>query len=106
MFDFQNAPDRRLTYSIKWSIGEDELPMFIADMDFKTAPAVSRAIRNKAALDIYGYHKIPPVFLENPGRNFGKRRASFRKKTGGIFWNPGRNFSAARRSFGKIMIRN
>ena len=64
MFDFQNAPDRRLTYSIKWSIGEDELPMFIADMDFKTAPAVSRAIRNKAALDIYGYHKIPPVFFE------------------------------------------
>ena len=64
VFDFQNAPDRRHTYSIKWSIGEDEFPMFIADMDFKTAPAVSRAIRNKAALDVYGYHKVPSVFFE------------------------------------------
>lgn len=37
-YDFENAPDRTNTDSVKWNVNPGELPMWIADMDFKTAP--------------------------------------------------------------------
>ena len=73
LYDFQSLPDRRRAYSIKWNIGEEELPMFIADMDFKSAPAVCRAIRSKASLEAYGYHFVPPVFFEALADWFARR---------------------------------
>ena len=30
--------DRRQSYSMKWDVKENELPMWVADMDFRTAP--------------------------------------------------------------------
>lgn len=39
-YDFVNAPDRCHTNSIKWDVKNVELPMWIADMDFKTTPEI------------------------------------------------------------------
>ena len=60
-FDFDQRIDRTQSISIKWSpelrqqmYGErDIIPMGIADMDFKTAPAVAEAIQRRAAHETY-----------------------------------------------------
>ncbi len=33
-FDFDKTIDRRNTNSLKWNVGDGELPMWVADMDF------------------------------------------------------------------------
>ena len=38
-YDFDKPVDRRNTHSLKWDVKEHELPMWVADMDFQTAPA-------------------------------------------------------------------
>ena len=38
-YDFDQITDRRNTGSLKWDVAEGELPMWVADMDFQTAPA-------------------------------------------------------------------
>ena len=40
-YDFDQITDRRNTGSLKWDVAEGELPMWVADMDFQTAPAMS-----------------------------------------------------------------
>ena len=37
-YDFDTVVNRRNTDSLKWNVAENELPMWVADMDFKTAP--------------------------------------------------------------------
>ena len=49
-FDFDHAPERLGTRCVKWdSIGEGELPMWVADMDFEVAPAIRQAVERRAA---------------------------------------------------------
>ena len=43
MFDFYKIVDRRESNSYKWDIADGELPMWVADMDFETAPAIKKA---------------------------------------------------------------
>lgn len=45
-YDFDQITDRRNTGSLKWDVAENELPMWVADMDFQTAPAVREAIES------------------------------------------------------------
>ena len=52
---FDEIINRDGTASLKWDIKENELPMWVADMDFKTAPAIIQAIEKRAAHGIYGY---------------------------------------------------
>lgn len=59
MYNFNKVVDRKNTSSLKWDIVDNELPMWVADMDFVTVPEVISAIQNKAALGIYGYSIIP-----------------------------------------------
>lgn len=55
-FDFDNAPERLGTRCVKWdSIGHDELPMWVADMDFAVAPCIQEAVTRRAAHPVYGY---------------------------------------------------
>ncbi len=59
-FDFDTVVDRRVTDSVKWGIyGEDVLPMWVADMDFLSPPAVIRALRERAEHGIFGYELSP-----------------------------------------------
>ena len=47
-YDFDTVVNRRNTDSLKWNVAENELPMWVADMDFKTAPEITEAIKAKA----------------------------------------------------------
>lgn len=64
MFDFTTVPNRRGGDSIKWSGPEKELPMWIADMDFQTAPAVIEALQQKVATGIFGYEEPPREYFQ------------------------------------------
>ena len=63
-FDFDTPVDRRGTDSTKWNIGENELPMWVADMDFRTAPAVENAILERARHGVFGYNDFPPEWYD------------------------------------------
>ncbi len=63
-YNFDQIPNRRNTNSHKWDIKEGELPMWVADMDFETCPAVKEAIINKAQIGAYGYTDIPDAYYE------------------------------------------
>lgn len=56
-YNFDEIVPRQGTQSLKWAnpAREDEIPMWVADMDFKTAPAVTQALINRARHAIYGY---------------------------------------------------
>ena len=55
MYDFDKLTDRRGTGSLKWDVPMGELPMWVADMDFETAPEITDAIRKRADHAIFGY---------------------------------------------------
>ncbi len=56
-FDFDTVPDRRGTDSQKWQkyAGRDVLPLWVADMDFLSPPAVTAAVQARAAHGLFGY---------------------------------------------------
>ncbi len=58
-YDFDKVNDRSGTYSLKWDIKDGELPMWVADMDFKTAPCIPSAIEQRAKHGIFGYSVVP-----------------------------------------------
>lgn len=64
MFDFDKETDRRNTGSLKWDVKENELPMWVADMDFETAPAVTNAIKARAEHGIFGYSVLPDKWYD------------------------------------------
>lgn len=61
---FDKVVDRRCTNSLKWSAGEEVLPMWIADMDFETAPVITDALQQRMKHGIFGYTATPPAFYE------------------------------------------
>ncbi len=58
MYDFDKITERRGVGSLKWDVPERELPMWVADMDFETAPEVTEALKARAAHAIFGYSVI------------------------------------------------
>lgn len=58
-YDFDRPLDRRGTHATKWDVGPGELPMWIADMDFPTAPEIQASILERAAHGAYGYTDVP-----------------------------------------------
>lgn len=58
-YDFDKITDRRGTDSEKWDVAEGELPMWVADMDFETAPEILAAMRKRLDNGIFGYSGVP-----------------------------------------------
>ncbi len=58
-YDFDQVTDRKGTDSLKWDVKENELPMWVADMDFKAAPEILDALRDRLDHGIMGYPVIP-----------------------------------------------
>ncbi|MCQ2495238.1 MAG: pyridoxal phosphate-dependent aminotransferase [Lachnospiraceae bacterium] len=56
---FDVETNRRNTQSYKWDVGENELPMWVADMDFQTAPCIIEALKKRVEHGIFGYSVIP-----------------------------------------------
>ncbi len=61
-FDFDRSVERRDTASLKWDKykGKDIIPMWVADMDFCSPPAVIDALQKRIAHGVFGYTDPPP----------------------------------------------
>ena len=66
MFDFDREIDRRHTMSLKWDKykTQDVLPMWVADTDFRSPPAVIEALTQRVAHGIFGYSRPSPRLIE------------------------------------------
>ena len=65
-YDFDTIIPRRGTNSYKWDTpaAEGALPMWVADMDFRTAPAIIEALQRRVAHGIFGYTHVPDAYYE------------------------------------------
>lgn len=59
-YDFDELVERRGTGCVKWdeSSSDDMIPLWVADMDFKAAPAIQAAIRKRAEHGVFGYTHV------------------------------------------------
>lgn len=76
-YDFDKPVNRRGTLSMKWDVAENELPMWVADMDFETTPEIQDAIRKRANHGAFGYTLIPDEWYESI-QNWWEVRHQFR----------------------------
>lgn len=73
-YDFDKTIDRRATNSYKWdSAPEGALPMWVADMDFRTAPAIIDALQKRVAHGIFGYTRVPDAYYDAVTSWFSRR---------------------------------
>ncbi|KUP22584.1 MalY/PatB family protein [Paenibacillus sp. DMB5] len=56
--------NRLKTNSYKWDVDSGELPMWVADMDFETSPAIVDALHKRLNHRIFGYTSIPDTYFE------------------------------------------
>ena len=74
MYDFDEIIPRRGTASVKWDLYEEgALPLWVADMDFRVAPAITAALRKRLNHGVFGYELVPPSYFEAIGRWFARR---------------------------------
>ena len=65
-FDFNTLPNRRANESVKWNkYNEDVLPMWVADMDFKTPDPVIEALKARVDHGVFGYPQFPKNLEES-----------------------------------------
>lgn len=73
-YDFDKTIDRRATNSYKWdSAPEGVLPMWVADMDFRTVPAIIDALQKRVAHGIFGYTRVPDAYYDAVTSWFSRR---------------------------------
>ena len=63
-YDFDKVIDRRNTNSLKWDVPERELPMWVADMDFQTAPEIISALQKRTEHGVFGYSVVPDEWYD------------------------------------------
>ena len=66
-YDFNKLTQRRGPNSYKWdsAAADDILPMWVADMDFETAPCVVDALRKRVDHGIFGYTRVPDEYRQS-----------------------------------------
>lgn len=57
-YNFDVPVNRRDSDSIKWAVKDNELPMWVADMDFQTAPEIIDALSQRVAHGVFGYTDV------------------------------------------------
>lgn len=64
-FNFDEPTERRGTGSYKWdSADADVIPLWVADMDFRTAPCIIDALSDRVRHGVFGYEKVPDAWYE------------------------------------------
>ena len=63
-YDFESVIDRKGTNSLKWDFFGDDLPMWVADMDFSVAPAIQKAVMKRASHPVFGYTVVPDELFD------------------------------------------
>ena len=61
---FDKVTERRHTNSLKWDEYPDTLPLWVADMDFRTAPPIIEALVKRAQHGIFGYTHVPDEYYD------------------------------------------
>lgn len=70
---FDLAPDRRASGSYKWDSSHDDvIPLWVADMDFKTAPVVIEALRKRVEHGVFGYTLVRDSYYRSLSNWFQK----------------------------------
>ena len=65
-YNFDEIVKRRGSNSYKWDSTKDNdvLPMWVADMDFRTAPAIMDALHRRVKHGVFGYTKVPDYYYQ------------------------------------------
>lgn len=89
-FDFDHPPERRGTDSQKWQkyAGRDVLPLWVADMDFKSAPAILAALHERIDHGIFGYARPVKATVDAMVDSM-QRRYGWKIDPAWIVWLPG-----------------
>lgn len=75
-YDFDTIVPRRGTNSYKWDsmpANQDVLPLWVADMDFRTAPVITEALARRVQHGIFGYVRVPDEYYTTVTRWFERR---------------------------------
>ena len=69
-YNFDEIVTRRGTGCVKWDEmpSDDVIPLWVADMDFKAAPAIQEAIRKRAEHGVFAYTRGSSVVISGPSR--------------------------------------
>ena len=80
-YDFDSIVDRRGTNCVKWdtpnNVGVppgEVIPMWVADMDFRTAPCIIEALRARVEHGVFGYTAVPDSYYDAVIQWFSRRR--------------------------------
>lgn len=65
MYNFSKLTNRKETASLKWSVNEGELPMWVADMDFEAAPEIIEALQKRVEHRVFGYNIVPDEYFKS-----------------------------------------
>ncbi len=99
-FDFDKITDRTHTNAIKYDLAkargkpEDAISLWVADMDFPTAPCIQKILAEKALHGIYGYSR-PDERYYSAVKNWFKTRHNFEVQNEWIVNTPGVVFAIA-----------
>jgi len=90
MFDFDAEIERGGTASEKWDryAGRDILPLWVADMDFRSPPAVLTALQKRVAHGVFGYTH-PPGELTEVVCGMLEREYNWQVSPEWLVWLPG-----------------
>ena len=89
-FDFDTAVNRRGTSSAKWDKygGKDIIPMWVADMDFRSPPAIVEALHKRIDQGVFGY-TLPSPELNDTVVAMLEADYGWKVKAKWIVWLPG-----------------
>jgi cystathionine beta-lyase len=65
-YDFDKIIQRRGTNCVKWDevSDNDTIPMWVADMDFETAPCIMQALQERLQHGCFGYTLVPESYYD------------------------------------------
>ena len=89
-FNFDTVIDRARSDSQKWGkyAGRDILPLWVADMDFASPPAVTEALHRRVDHRVFGYAK-PSSSLQEAVVAYAERHYGWKIEPAWIVWLPG-----------------
>ena len=99
-FDFDAVVNRKNTNAIKYDLAkkrgkpEDAVSLWVADMDFPTAPCIQKAVAEKAAHGIWGYSR-PDNRYYDALKKWYKERHNFEVQNEWVVNTPGVCFALA-----------
>lgn len=89
-YDFNTCPDRAGSGSLKWEryAGRDVIPMWVADMDFTSAPEIIEALHERVTHGVFGY-TVPPASTVEAAMAYLRERHGAEVTPEQIVWFPG-----------------